>query len=676
MLRHTPTLYTHPEYSIHNEEDDKLEDPDAPNHWDVNPRTYPQPSPPTSATRSSRIKPRSATDASAAQFRSNFAKIPKHPDMYSRFLKRYRSSGEPPDDLRNDPDSHYFQRGLGQLVDAGDNSDDEDIAMVSLAAGGEGGIDRTSALMLESEPILPASQRERERLEWQTMLASVLSGDVLKSEKTRIATALQTSADEQNSVQTNIWLGIRAKFHGRSDEEERKKLEERRIRTVDSIIDEINRFRVVHDNTEEDTSYTTSALKQVSAVLHRLEVAQSLYPNLKAFYLDKPAAAESTFQARCDTLNTWSTIFTSLKRQIGILRLWTGSETLDVNQRNTNAEVPIKAQAFRHPDGSQNANGSTPELADGTNFVERVMKEDSLQREFERGFLVTVHAFIGVARDAQVNLSAFFKDMNLPTFEQELVPLISFPTKLIQASLRLRLEYVRKLKEPDVLMIDQTTEDLKRSIGLACTLKRQYEAFLAPDPGGKWTLPQSIGEDYDSTILDALLVFFKLMHWKLKSGAKGMTFKETDVLESQWATYNDVSLTTTGGSRLVAEQLWWETLSTHSTLIFYYFCSSLTNKLMVRVTNYFDTQVRVPTGEEMSEHIQSHGLRNVDGERGANSAKPIFQGNQEKSTANRKMSDEQIISWYGKILDSVRLRYRKLQRFARYGKLCAVKKLS
>ena len=485
--------------------------------------------------------------------------------MYSRFLKRYRSSGEPPDDLRNDPDSHYFQRGLGQLVDAGDNSDDEDIAMISLAAGGEGGIDRTSALN-ESEPIQPASQRERERLEWQIMLASVLSGDVLKSEKTRIATALQSSADERNSVQTNIWLGIRAKFHGRSDEEERKKLEERRIRTVDAVIDEINHFRAVHDNT--DTNYTASALKQVSAVLHRLEVAQSLYPNLKAFYLDKPAAAEGTFQARCDTLNTWSTILTSLKRHIGILRRWTGSETLDVNQRNTSAEVPINAKAFRPSNSSQGANGRTPELADGTSFVERILKEDSMQREFERGFLVTVHAFIGVARDAQVNLSAFFKEMNLPTFEQELVPLISFPTKLVQASLRLRLEYVRKLKEPDVLMIDQTTEDLKLSIGLACTLKRQYEAFLAPDPGGTWMLPQSIGEDYDSTILDALLVFFKLMHWKLKSGAKGIVFKETDVLESQWATYNDVSLTTNGGSRLVAEQLWWETSCAHSTLVF------------------------------------------------------------------------------------------------------------
>lgn len=98
-----------------------------------------------------------------------------------------------------------------------------------------------------------------------------------------------------------------------------------------------------------------------------------------------------------------------------------------------------------------------------------------------------------------------------------------------------------------------------------------------------------------------------------------------------------------------------------------YFRSSLTNKLMVRVTNYFDTQVRVPTREEMSELIQSHRLRNTDGDRGVGVAKPTFQGIQEKSIANRKMTDEQIISWYGKILDSVRLRYRKLQRFARCG---------
>lgn len=80
---------------------------------------------------------------------------------------------------------------------------------------------------------------------------------------------------------------------------------------------------------------------------------------------------------------------------------------------------------------------------------------------------------------------------------------------------------------------------------------------------------------------------------------------------------------------------------------------------MVRVTNYFDTQVRVPTHSDTAEHIQqlnhdqdpyTHGLYS--------SVHPL-------EISTRKMTDPQIISWYGKILESVRLRYRKLQRFAR-----------
>ena len=75
---------------------------------------------------------------------------------------------------------------------------------------------------------------------------------------------------------------------------------------------------------------------------------------------------------------------------------------------------------------------------------------------------------------------------------------------------------------------------------------------------------------------------------------------------------------------------------------------------MVRVTNYFDTQVRVPTGEDMSEHIRHRTTeRDLSAPRGR--------------SLQTQMTDQQIIGWYSKILDSVRLRYRKLRRFARYG---------
>lgn len=491
-----------------------------------------------------RPRPSFSSSASSASTSTPGPHVSQYNDIYSQFVQRYRSEPGVEEDQRNDPDSHYFQRGLGQLVDAGD-SEDEDLART--ATGGEA-IDRFTSLVLESEPIQPATLQDRERLEWQTMLASVLDGDVLKLEKTRIAVALESSAEEHNNIHLNIWLGLRAKFHGVSEEEERRSLEERRLRTVDPVIEEVLRFRC---NAPPGENESASAFKQVNGLLRRLDVVQSLYPNLKAFALDNPAAMESDFLARCDTLNTWSTVHSSLKYQTALLRRWTGSETLDVSQPNTNAEIPIGSHPARF------VRNGPAEIADGTTFVERVLKEETLQRTFEKGFLVTVHSFIGTARDAQVNLSGLFHDMNLPTFENELVPIISFPTKLAQAILRVRLDYVQKLKDPEVLIIDQMTEDLKLNIGLACTLKRQYEAFLSPDPGGHWNLPQCISEDYDKTIIDALIIFFRLIHWKLKSGAKGIYFKETDVLEAQWATFNDVSMTTVGGSSVVAEQLWY-----------------------------------------------------------------------------------------------------------------------
>jgi len=558
IRRHNQTLFPLEE-QLHNEPDEEEEDEEA---WES--RTYPSSPPVTTnlnintsrTTRSNKLRsstlygPQAPNSGTASQYSK----------LYSQFVRRYRSTGlgdtTEPDDPRNDPDSHYFQRGLGQLNDAGDNSDDEDdAARGSFTVDSGEGIDRMSTLMQEADPTEPASSpQQKERLEWQALLASVLSGDVLKSEKTRIAVALNSMGDEQTNTHLNFWLAIRAKFHGRSVEEERRKLEERRLRTVDGVIEEILNFRVSEPDLGD---VTAAALTQVTTVLQRLDVVQSLYPSLKAFYLDKPRATQGAFQARADTLNTWFTVLTTLKHHFALLRRWTGSDTLDVNQPFTSNEVPLASSV-----ASRLAMNTTSgqEVADGTSFVERLLKEESMQLTFEKGFLVTVHAFLGAARDAQVNLSSLFKEMNLPTFENELVPLISFPTKLAQAGLRLRLDYVQKLKEPDILIIDQMTEDLKLSIGLACTLKRQYQAILAPDPGGNWNLPQCISEDYDSTILEALINFFKLLHLQLKSGAKGILFKETDVLEAQWATFNDVSVSAPGGSCVVAEQLWYVTL--------------------------------------------------------------------------------------------------------------------
>ena len=531
MRRHNQSLYTHQEDDADDEEDGGT--------WASRHSYTSSPSMHSTSSKSrSKMRQRGAFSPGPHTAALPAPSYKANRSIYNQFVKRYRSGFVVDDDSRNDPDSHYYSKRYG--LDPGE-SDDEDQRGSSLGSGEA--YDRLSSIMLETEPIEPQTLEDRERLEWQAMLASVLAGDVLKSENTRINAALTSSADEDNNHE-GLWLGIRAKINGRSEDEEKRILDDRRLRTVDSISKEILTFRVSDIPAGSDISPAEHAIEQVNAILRKLDNAYSLYPSIRSFYNDCRATSDPEFQARCDTLNTWSTVITSLRQQIYLLRKWTGSETLDVTQPVSNGTASLPGM---HAAG---------EGSSGTPFVERLLKEESMQRQFEKGSMTTIHALVGTTRDAHVNLAPMFKKMNLPSFERELVPLVSFLTNLTQAVLRVRVDYAQKLKNPDILIIDQMTEDLKVKIGFACTLKRQYEAFLLPDPGGNWKLPACISDDYDSVILEALTFFFKLIHWKLKSGSKAIYFKETDLIEAQWATFSDVSLTVPGGASLVAEQLW------------------------------------------------------------------------------------------------------------------------
>ncbi|KAH9982719.1 hypothetical protein BGW80DRAFT_1434015 [Lactifluus volemus] len=526
--------------------------------------------------------PSSSPSSSSTQVPQYYA---RYHDIFSQFLMRYGSGpGSSSDDPRNDADGQYFQRGPNQPVDAGE-SDEEDFG--------------AHCWIVLSESIEPETAEERERLEWQTMLASVLDGDVLKSEKTRIADALATSGEEQDKYNHNLWLGIRAKIMGVGEEEERKRLEDLRLR-VDSVINEVLNFRARDLESGDDPD--AIVLQQVNEVLRHLDIVHTLYPTHKALQLDKPIIAEPDFQAHRDALITWSTIFTSLRRQINVLRKWTGSETLDVTAPVTNTDSPL---------GARYTLGDSGPVADGTTFLERAMKEESIQMTFAKGFMTTVHSLIGASRDAQVNLAPLLKKMNLPSFERELFTV--------------RLDYAKKVKEPAVIIIDQMTDDLKLNIGIAC--------LPFPRPRRQLELPPCISDNYDAVVLEALSFFFKLIHWKLKSGAKDIYFKETDLIESQWPTFNDVALTVPGGASVVAEQL-----------------CALTNKLMVRVTNFFDGQLHLPASQRpMSSQRRKPGT-------GVNGSV--------HTPSEQDVSDEQMISWYNKVLESVRQRYRKLQRFS------------
>jgi mitogen-activated protein kinase kinase kinase len=401
------------------------------------------------------------------------------------------------------------------------------------------------------------------------MLASVLGGEILKGEKSRIGGERPVHESFKKELGAAYWWQIRARLRGRTEEEERRRTKERRDRTVDAILEEVERFKVQPPLLEDDDEKRDGiqaveseqvqdqiAMEQILAILSKLSLAESLYPNTKTFRAEKPLYDSPTFQARVDALASWSTVVHMLQNQVAVLQKWTGSKELDITKPNTTAERALVGKSRYHPLDSKGRD-KADQAADDSTFIERVLKEDSLRSTFNKRAMLDMYQLVYTAKQTVIDYRDIFVELGLELglagYRNEIVMLIAFPARLIVEALRVRLDAASKLVDPSALVIDDMIANFRTSLELACQVKQQYLQIVEPDPDAKWDVPHCLGEEYDQIIVDALRMFFKLLHWKLKSGGKEIYFRETDILNGEWDFLNEVATCVEGGDVVVAE---------------------------------------------------------------------------------------------------------------------------
>ena len=421
----------------------------------------------------------------------------------------------------------------------------------------------------------------RERLEWHSMLASVLKGDVVKQEKQRlIGTAEQKSKSEINN---EIWTGVRAKMYGRNIPMQKKMIEEGRA-GVAGLIESIIGFEI-----KGETEVGKTAVEQVQDVVSKIEKCESLYSERSVFETAQPRAASDAFQTSCDAVISWHNTTEMINTELGVLQAWVGNQELDFQKQKKRS-------------------GPGGELADESSFIDRILKEDGLKSlQGDKSMFRGIGTVIKKAKATLIENAESFAERHLPPYIEELLTLINFPSRLIQEIIRMRLSYAKKMKESaqqSILIIDQMISQFQILMRLACRIKREYLDISQPEPG--WDLPPCIDEAFDSVILDALKFYFKMLNWKL--GANKNTFREAEILEQEWDFSNEIGRELDGGDIEVAEQF-----------------SSLTAKSLQRLTVHFERELQSKPGES-----------------------PLDMEKRYKS-----------------ILDSVRVRQRKLFRFSR-----------
>ncbi|KAH6614860.1 hypothetical protein C7974DRAFT_402796 [Boeremia exigua] len=422
----------------------------------------------------------------------------------------------------------------------------------------------------------------RERLEWHSMLASVLTGDVVKQEKKRLIGSAEQQGD--STLKAEIWMGIRARVCGRSLQAQRRIVDDARSH-IKGLLESIISFEV-----EGAAEAGQTPQQQVQHVVKKIERLESAYPTRQALEAAYPRAASAAYRAACDAVIAWDNTTVLINTEMAILKMWVGNEELDF----------VKPR----PRSSQDHH-----LTDESSFIDRILKEDGLKSlQGETNLLIPLEKVIQKAKSTLIDNAEGFAERHLPPYIEELLTLINFPSRLLQEIIRVRLSYAKKIKDPSqqgVMMAEQMIAQFQILLRMAGQVKESYLVISRPEPG--WDLPPCIEENFDNVVLDALKFYFRMLNWKL--AANKNTFKEAEILEQEWDFCNKLGRQLQGGDVETAEQF-----------------SILTSKSLTRLSAHFERELqRRPdelTGAEMEKR-------------------------------------------YKQILDSVRVRQRKLFRFSR-----------
>ncbi|PYH99380.1 MAP kinase [Aspergillus ellipticus CBS 707.79] len=423
--------------------------------------------------------------------------------------------------------------------------------------------------------------RNQERLEWHSMLSSVLKGDVVKQEKQRL---LGSTESKRSLAQNNaIWLGVRARTCGRSVALQRKLIDEARAGLA-PIIEEIVKFEI-----KGETEIGKPPIKQVEDIVAQIERCEKLYSTHKELETANPRVASEEFRSSRDAVFAWHNTTILINTQLAILQKWVGNDGLD----------------FSKP----RAKSANSDLSDEASFLDRIMKEDGLRTlQGKHNMLHGIGEVIQKAKNTLIENADSFSKRHLPPYIEELLTLINFPSRLIQEIIRVRLSYAKNMKDPaqqSPILVDQMISQFQILMKVAVDIKQRYVDIARPEPG--WDLPPCIDDNFDSVVLDAMKYYFRLLNWKLNANKN--TFKEAEILEQDWEFSNEVGRQLEGGDIEVAEQF-----------------SALTAKSIQRLMIHFERELTIRPNEDPADMDKR----------------------------------------YKSVLDSTRIRQRKLYRFSRF----------
>lgn len=415
-----------------------------------------------------------------------------------------------------------------------------------------------------------------ERLEWQAMLLSVLTGDVVRSEKTKIIDVPNSAQGESfahTNYKENLWFGIRAKLFNRS-EDDQKKLTLYRRNLVDNLIEQIMNYSISYE------SGAPSPREQITKVLEDYEKACELWSTLEEMKHDKNACRSEAFQDRIDALTAWLSITDAIDRETKSFASWIGNDDLDIT-RGATVTTPM-AEDVQLTDNKNEVKKIFEE--DNKSLAERIVKEKDVHMIIRKRIFYPLAPWMVKSKNTYIRLCRIFEQLKLPDYVHHLIDLCLVPMRLIKEIITLRMKYAMKLQNPTLMMIDQMIDDFKSYITIALELNSGIMEYCQSDVNRTWYIKDLFEKDieeFDKVVLKCVHYYLSLLNKKLIDSSRSpytfRTNKEPEQLEDAWKFLMNLGHYIDGGGILVAENI-----------------TSITSRLCQKLLGYLYNQMNHP----------------------------------------------------------------------------------
>ncbi|CAB4254772.1 similar to Saccharomyces cerevisiae YCR073C SSK22 MAP kinase kinase kinase of the HOG1 mitogen-activated signaling pathway [Maudiozyma barnettii] len=369
-----------------------------------------------------------------------------------------------------------------------------------------------------------------ERMNWQTMLSNVLKGDIVMSEKSKIAEQIKNPA-LKNQVSDDIWYELKGWMNGKSKDEIVKSVKLLRD-SADEVFEEVLTFRI-DEKMEHDTKQIQDSLEQITNKYYR---TIDYWPSLKQMKKDKPITRNENFINRIAVFNSWLNIKQNSDIKIQQLKDWVGNEDLDVIKQATTPMSTSTPSLYAHSTRS---------------FAEQVMKEKDIENIFEKRIFSPLAPWLAKSKSVLIQYEDTLDIVNIQFDGRVLSKLLLFPMKLVKEIINTRLSYAKKLKNPTMMMIDQMIEDFSSYIRLSVQIKCALVEYCDGMP-----INIDIDPDFDKTVLDAISYLFTLLHSKVLDERKASlrTFREPEILLKYWDELKNVGQYIDKAGKLIANE--------------------------------------------------------------------------------------------------------------------------